>query len=75
MICTILTLNVKTREVKSAVIKDDNIHPNQALVQINKLITDINKKSKFIIVLSVNIILVDIMEKQIKNKLAIKLKD
>lgn len=75
MICTILTLNVKTREIDSVVIKDDSVHPNKALTKLNQLITDINNNSKSIIVLSVNIILVDIMEKQIKNNLVIELKD
>lgn len=75
MICTITTLNVETRELESAVIKDDNIHPNRALVQVNKLVNDINTNSKHVIVLSVNISFVDIMEKRIKNKLEIKLKD
>lgn len=75
MICTITVLNVKTREIESAVIKNDNIHPNKALMQVNQLVNEINKDSKHVIVLGVNISLVDIMEKQIKNKLDIKLKD
>lgn len=75
MICTILTLNVKTHELNSAVIKDDNIHPNKALAQVNQLVNDINKNSKNVIVLGVNITLVDIWEKQIENKLTIEFKD
>lgn len=75
MICTILTLNVETREIESAVIKNDNIHPSEVLTQVNKIVNAINEKSKSIVVLSVNVTLIDIMEKQIKNKLNIELKD
>ena len=75
MICTITTLNVETRELESAVIKNDDIHPNRALIQVNQLVNDINTNSKNVIVLGVNILLIDIMEKKIKNKLDIKLKD
>ena len=75
MICTITVLNAKTRKLESQTLKDDSVHPNKVLLELNTIVANINKKSDNLIVISVNVSFVDIIEQGIINVCDVNFKD